>query len=586
MNVLLRLVGRLAPYRWRIAWVIASMIFGTFFMVRIPIVTGGAVDHLAKTVAAGGDSWPVLVRSAALILALTLGRGALQYVQTALSGRVGQAALFQLRNDLYRHMQYLPFSYFDKAQTGQLLSRVTADVDSLRQFLGFGFIRMLTQMFQLFLIAASVFSLHVRLAALAMATVPLLLYATIRLSRAVRPAMRRVQQEIATMNTVLQENLSGIRVVKAFAREPEQIAKFDGASEGFLKAQLSVVQTRAFYSPAIDFIGGLGMVAILWYGGLQVVRDQLSIGDFLAFTIYMAMLLQPIRMLGFMIGGAEQAIAAGGRIFEILDTVPDIRDAPDAVPLGPVRGEVRFDSVSFAYDDKAPVLRDIDVAVDPGTTVAVVGEAGSGKSTLVNLIPRFYDPQAGSVSVDGTDVRNVTLESLRRQVGIIPQEPFIFSTSIRENIAFGREDLSEEEIVAAAKRAQLHDYIVTLEDGYDTVVGERGIGLSGGQKQRLAIARALVTDPRILILDDSFSSLDTQTERRIHVALASVLEGRTAFIIAHRLSTVQAADLVLVMKDGQIVQRGAHDELLAQNGPYRAIVEAELEDERGHEEAV
>jgi len=419
-----------------------------------------------------------------------------------------------------------------------------------------------------------------------MATLPLLVVATLRLSRAVRPKMRRVQQEIATMNTVLQENLSGIRVVKAFAREPHQIEAFEKASAGFLNAQLAAVQARALHSPAIDFIGGVGMVAVLWYGGFEVTRGSLSVGDFIAFTIYMTMLLQPIRMLGFLVGNAEQAIAAGGRIFEILETVPDIRNAPDAVPLGKVEGRVEFSQVSFSYDGNQPVLCDIDVTIEPGTIVALVGEAGSGKSTLVNLIPRFYDPSAGAVKIDGIDVRKVTLESLRRQVGIIPQEPFIFSTSIRENIAFGREDAPFELIVEAAKRAQLHDFIVSLEKGYDTVVGERGIGLSGGQKQRLAIARALVTDPRILILDDSFSSLDTETERRIHVALASVLEGRTCFIIAHRLSTVQAADLVLVMKDGRIVQRGTHEELLAQEGPYRKIVEAQLEGETVREEAV
>lgn len=555
------------------------MVGSTTLMSMIPIVTGRAIDALPTVGGLNQAAWNSIWWSAATILLLSIGRGLLQYAQTALAGRVGQSVLFELRNDIYSHMQYLPFSFFDKAQTGQLLSRVTADVDSMRQFLGWGFIRMITQIFTLLFIGTSAFLLQWNLAAAAMATIPLLVWATLHLSRAIRPAMRRVQQEIATMNTVLQENLSGIRVVKAFGKESRQIGLFNAASGNFLDAQLDVVQRRALYSPAIDFVGGLGMVAVLAYGGLLVINDQMSVGTLVAFTVYMGMLLQPVRMLGFLVGNAEQAIAAGGRIFEILDTVPEIRNAPDANELRTIEGRVRFTDVSFAYDSRTPVLHDVHLDVSPGMTVAVVGEAGCGKTSLVNLIPRFYDPHKGAVMMDDFDVRSVTLESLRRHVGIIPQEPFIFSTSIRENIAFGRDDVADEEIVRAATRAQLHEFIQTLDAGYDTIVGERGVGLSGGQRQRLAIARALVTDPRILILDDSFSSLDTRTEQKIQEALGEVLAERTSFIIAHRLSTVQAADLVLVMKEGRIVQQGTHDELLAEDGPYRNIVQAQLREE-------
>ncbi len=579
MGILLRLLGRLRPHAWRVTVVLAAMVLGTTLMSLIPIVTGRAIDALPAEGGLTSQAWSTIAWSATAILVLSILRGALQFAQTALAGRVGQAVLFELRNDIYSHMQYLPFSFFDKAQTGQLLSRVTADVDSMRQFLGWGFIRMITQVFTLLFIGTSAFLLQWNLAAAAMATIPLLVWATIHLSRAIRPAMRRVQQEIATMNTVIQENLSGIRVVKAFGKEARQIGLFNEASGNFLDAQLDVVQRRALYGPAIDFVGGLGMVVVLAYGGLLVINDAMSLGTLVAFTVYMGMLLQPIRMLGFLVGNAEQAIAAGGRIFEILDTVPEIRNAPDAVELTHVEGRVRFSSVSFAYDSKTPVLHDVNLDVAPGMTVAVVGEAGSGKTSLVNLIPRFYDPHNGAILVDDHDVRKVTLESLRRQVGIIPQEPFIFSTSIRENIAFGRDDVSDDEVVRAAQRAQLHEFIQTLDHGYETIVGERGVGLSGGQRQRLAIARALVTDPRILILDDSFSSLDTRTEAKIQEALGEVLAGRTSFIIAHRLSTVQSADLVVVMKEGRVVQRGRHEELLNEDGPYRNIVEAQLREE-------
>lgn len=579
MRVLLRLLARLKPHVWSIALVLGAMVGATVLTSTIPVVTGRAIDALPAHGGLTAAGWALIWRSCLIILLLSIVRGLFQFAQTSLAGRVGQRVLFDLRNDIYSHMQYLPFSYFDKAQTGQLLSRVTADVDSLRQFLGWGFIRMITQIFTLFFIGASAFLLQWRLALAAMITIPFLVWATLLLSRAIRPAMLKVQQEIATMNTVLQENLSGIRVVKAFGKEAQQIDLFQTSSENFLSAQLDVVQRRALYSPAIDFIGGVGMVVVLGYGGFLVIGEHMSVGTLIAFTVYMGLLLQPIRMLGFLVGNAEQAIAAGGRIFEILDTVPEIRNAPDAVELANVEGRVRFDNVSFAYDERTPVLYDITLDIKPGTTVAIVGEAGSGKTSLVNLIPRFYDPHQGAVYVDEHDVRRVTLESLRRNVGIIPQEPFIFSTSLRENIAFGREGVSDEEIQQAARLAQLHDFIVTLDAGYNTVVGERGIGLSGGQRQRLAIARALVTDPRILILDDSFSSLDTQTEQRIQQALADVLAGRTAFIIAHRLSTVQGADLVLVMKDGRIVQQGTHEELLLEEGPYRGIVEAQLREE-------
>lgn len=576
MRVLLRLLKEYRPHLPAISVVIFVMLAGAVMQTLIPAVIGRAIDSLRPGEGLGPANLSALWIGALSVLALAVGRGALQYVQTLVNGTTGQKILYALRGRLYRHLQYLPFSFFDQSRTGQLLSRVTADVESLRQFMSWAFAAMIAQGFVLAFIATWAFMINARLAAATMLVIPFLAWGTFAFSRAIRPAFRAVQQETAEMNTVAQEALTGIRVVKAFTQEPAQERRFAATSSAFLEANLRVVQKQALYGPALDFIANLGMVGVLWYGGSLVARDLLSVGSMAAFSVYLLLLMQPIRMLGFLVGNAQQAIAAGARVYEILDTGSDIQDAPDARPLEEAKGHVRFEGVSFAYGDKIPVLHDIDLDVPPGTTVALVGSAGSGKTTLVNLIPRFYDPTAGRVTIDGRDVRGLQLASLRRHVGIVPQDPYIFSLSILENIAFGREDATREEVIEAAKAADIHDFIMSLPEQYETVVGERGVGLSGGQRQRVAIARALLTDPAILILDDSLSSVDTGTERRIQSALAEILKDRTAFIIAHRLSSVRMADLVVVLDEGRIVQMGAHDELLAQPGLYRDIVETQL----------
>lgn len=555
------------------------MAASTLLNIAVPSIVRYVVDHVTARAGAGlsPSDWGIVAWGGLLILGAQAIRGLLSFGQTATSGRVGQATLFALRNDLYAHLQSLSYSFFDQAQTGQLLSRVTSDVESLRSFLGWGVVQLITQVFTIAMLLVVTFGTHWRLALVSMGTVPFLFVATLKLARSVRPAYLRIQEQIGVMNEHLQETLTGIRVVKAAAQEGRRSVEFRGRSTGFMGRTLHLVRQRALYGPALDFIAGAGAVAILWYGGALVAVGDISLGTLVAFNSYLMMLMMPIRSLGFQIGNLQQARAAADRIYEMLDAVPDIRERPDAIRLQRLRGHVRFENVSFAYAAGHPVLRDVSLDVPDGAVVALLGGAGSGKTSLVNLLPRFYDCTAGRVTIDGIDVRDVTLRSLRRHVGVVAQDPYLFSLTIRENIAFGREEATMAEIVAAAKTAQIHEFIESLPAGYETLVGERGVGLSGGQRQRVAIARALLTDPAILILDDSTSAVDTETEYRLQEALEAAMKGRTSFVIAHRISTVRRADLIVVMQDGCIVQVGKHDELVERPGPYRDTYLAQLQ---------
>jgi ATP-binding cassette subfamily B protein len=518
----------------------------------------------------------LLGRSVLGLLALTVVKGGLSFLEGRTTEVASQNVAYDLRNAIHRQLAALSFSYHDRAETGQLLSRAVEDVERIRFLTGRALLRITEGATLLLGTALVLLLMNPRLALLALITTPLLAYRALQYGRRFRPLSLTIQQQLAVLTTRLEQNLRGARVVKAFAQEEAEIARFERENEHWFDLATQAARVQAVSLPMMDFIANLGTIFIIWYGGQQVIRGGLTLGELVAFSAYMGQLVQPVRRLGFIVTAVAQAAAAGERIFEILDAKSEVRDAPDAQPLPPVRGTVRFEEVSFAYFGRHTVLDAVSFEAAPGQVIALLGTTGSGKSTIINLIPRFYDPTAGRITVDGHDIRHVTLASLRDQIGIVLQETTLFAASVRENIAFGRPGAGEEEIIAAAQAAQAHPFIVELPQGYDTPVGERGVTLSGGQKQRVAIARALLKDPRLLILDDATSSVDTETEQLIQQALERLMRGRTSFVIAQRLSTVRMADLILVLGKGRVVARGTHEELLRSSGLYAEIYQRQL----------
>jgi len=522
----------------------------------------------------------ILWGAGAIVVAAVLG-ALFSYLRGFLAAKASQGVAYDLRNALYTQIQSLSFSYHDRAQTGQLLTRATSDVELVRTFISMGVLQLLSALLMMIGSLALLVSTNWQLTLLTLPVMLLVLAVFGFFARKGRPLFILVQQKLGRLNAVLQENLAGVRVVKAFAREPFEMQQFGVSNRELRDANLSVFKMFAFVMPLIFVIANLGTLSVVWGGGYQVIAMRLTIGELVAFQSYLMMTMFPMVMLGMMIVSVSQAGAGAERIFEILDTESEVREKPDAEELLPLQGRVVFENVTFRYfGDQEPVLRDVSFVAEPGQTVALFGATGSGKSTIINLIPRFYDVSEGRVTVDGYDVRGVTLDSLRRQIGIVLQETVLFGGTIRENIAYGRPDSSEEEIIAAAKVAEAHDFITGFPDGYDTAVGERGVTLSGGQKQRIAIARALLIDPRILILDDSTSSVDVETEYRIQQALDRLRGGRTSFVIAQRISTVLNADKVVVLDKGQVVAQGTHEELLHDSPLYAEIYCSQLQDDR------
>lgn len=571
MRVISRLLMYALRYWPRIVAAIVLMFIGTGLVMLQPKIIQWTFDYVYE-----GGQWHLLGWMGLAVVAVAILQGLVNFGERLLMEWVGQRTIYDLRNRIYSHLQSLSFSFYDTAQTGELMSRATADVDQLRRFVSFGIMRLVGNLVTFLFVLFTLLSMDWKLTLLSLGTMPFLALSVAAFNTRVRPRYRLIQQEMASLTTTLQENISGIRVVRAFAQEEREVAKFRAKNWRYLEENITTVRLWAFYFPLMQFMSGLGSTLILWYGGRQVILGHLSIGQMLAFTALLGRLVRPIRMLGWLVNMYSQATAAAQRVFEILDTKPEVRDKPGAYELPPIKGHVRFENVSFAYDGENYVLRQIDIDAKPGQRIAVLGGTGSGKSTLINLIPRFYDVVEGAVTVDGIDVRDVTLESLRRQIGIVLQETFLFSATIRENIAYGRPEASDEEIIAAAKAARIHDFIVSLPDGYDSLVGERGVGLSGGQKQRIAIARALLLDPAILILDDSLSNVDTETEYLIQQALEELMKNRTSFIIAQRLSTVKNADQIIILEDGRIVEQGDHYSLLAAGGIYKEIYDLQF----------
>lgn len=571
MDIVARLMGYMKPYWPRVVAIILLMFIGTGLVMLQPKIIQWTFDYVYDE-----GNWHLLMWMALAVVAACALEGIVNYAQRLLREWVGQRAIYDMRNDIYHHLQNLSFSFYDTAQTGQLMSRATSDVEQLRRFLSFGAANLINNGLTFFFVLFTLLNMHWQLTLLSLSTMPFLLWSVAAFNTRVRPRYRIIQEQMADLTTTLQENISGIRVVRAFAQEEREIDKFQQENWQYLEENIITARLRAFYGPLMSFITGLGSTIILWYGGRQVILGHLTLGQMIAFNALLGRLIRPVRMLGWLVNMFSQATAAGERVFEILDTQPDVQDSPDAIELPVIQGHVRFENVSFSYDGVNRVLHNINIEAKPGQTVALLGGTGSGKSTAINLIPRFYDVDEGAVTIDGIDVRDVTIESLRKQIGIVLQETFLFSDSIYENIAYGRADATMEEVIAAAKAARIHDFIVSMPDGYDTLVGERGVGLSGGQKQRVAIARALLLDPRILILDDSLSSVDTETEYLIQQALEQLMHGRTTFVIAQRLSTVKNADQIVILDGGRIVERGTHDSLLAKDGVYREIYELQF----------
>ncbi|MHB8928235.1 MAG: ABC transporter ATP-binding protein [Bacillota bacterium] len=578
--VTIRRLARYAIKYWPI--LLGSMVL-VAIVSALGLVTPWVTKWIIDTVLRGGR-YNLLWIGAVAILAASAIRGALTFAQRYAMEYMSQRVTYDLRNELYSHLQQLSFGFYDKAQTGQLMSRLTGDIELINRFLGWGMIQLLSNLITFLAILIILFTMNWQLTLISMVTMPFLAHAVILFQRRIRPMFTAIQQQMAVLTITLQENITGIRVVKAFAREPHETEEFARDNRDYMSKNLTAVRIQAFFMPYFNFLTGLATTFILWFGGRDVILGVLTLGGFVAFNSYLTQFIQPVRMLGFLVSLSERAIAAGQRVFEILDTRAEVHDAPDAVPMPPLKGAVRFRDVTFGYDPQHPVLRNLDIEAKPGEIVAILGGTGSGKSSLISLIPRFYDANQGAVVIDGIDVRRVKLETLRKQIGVVSQEPFLFAASIRDNIAYGRVNASLDEVTRAAKAAQIHDFIMSLPQGYNTPLGERGVGLSGGQKQRVAIARALLIDARILILDESTSSVDTQTEYLIQKAFKEVMKGRTSFVIAQRLSTVRNASKIIVLDRGRIVEEGTHEVLLAKGGLYKDIYDLQFKAQEEEEE--
>ena len=571
----MRVLLRLTAYAWRqrvyLGGAYLAMAASTVSVMFLPILLGRAID----VALASGRSDRLLLLAGGIMLVSAM-RGLFGYAQTYLSESVSQRAAFDIREDFFRKLQSLSFGFHDKQQTGNLMSKATADVDAVRMFVSMGMVRGLSIFLTIGVAGGLMLATNWRLGLVSMAFVPIVLWRALTMSRKLRPTWMRVQEETGNLTTVLQESLAGIRVVKAFGGRKYEEDKFDKKARSV--ADLTYAATRLFASHGsfMTFVFTLAIGAILLVGGNEVVDGRLTEGQLASFILLMGIMQMPVRMAGWMVNTFTRASAAGQRIFDVLDAVSPVAERPGAGPMPRAGGHVKFDRVSLGYGEDDAAIEEVDFEARPGQLVAILGGPGSGKTTVVHAIPRFYDVTDGAVTIDGVDVRDVTLASLRSNVGIVQQDVFVFAASIRDNIAYGVDEATHDQIVAAAKVAQLHDFIDGLPNGYDSLVGERGITLSGGQRQRLAIARTLLLDPPILILDDSTSSVDVGTEYAIQQALAEVVRDRTTFVIAHRLSTVRSADLIIVLEGGRIVERGAHAELLARDGFYRRIHDVQL----------
>ena len=576
----IRLLGFLKPYRWSLAASIVLAVGSMACALALPWVIGDAIDNALPQ----GDRQE-LAMLVGLIVLLGLARAVMMAGRRLIAGRQSLGVEFDLRNALYSHMLRLSWGFYDRHQTGQLMSRATVDLQAVRFFLGYGLIFFGQHILTVIAVVAVLFLYDVEIALIALAITPLLVAIAYQYSRASHPILKDVQQRMADMTTVAEENIVGVNVVKAFAQEPREEKKFADRNEAVFSRSIQATRQRAIYVPLLSFLPLLTQAAVLLVGGRRVIAGDLELGQFISINLYVLYLIMPLRMLGMWIGSSQRAVASGERIFEILDEPEDTSEKPDARALPDGEGRLEFDRVTFGYDPERPVLHDLSLDIAPGRTVALIGQTGSGKTSLTSLVTRFYDVQAGHVRLDGVDVRDLQLGDLRRSIAIVAQDPFLFSTTVRENIAFGAPDATDEEVEHAARMAQAHDFVMALSDGYDTVIGERGVTLSGGQRQRIAIARAIVMNPRVLILDDATASVDATTEAQIRLGLREAMAGRTTLIVAHRLSTISLADELVVLEHGRIVARGSAEELSETSDVYRQIVSHGLAETRVMTEA-
>ncbi|MDQ6834844.1 MAG: ABC transporter ATP-binding protein/permease [Actinomycetota bacterium] len=574
MSTFWRLLGFLGPYRRGVTWSFVLAFGALGATVLIPYLTGLAINAIRA------HNHHELILLAVAIGVAGVARLVLSVLRRLIAGQVSLGVELDLRNRLYGQLQRLELSFFDRQQTGQLMSRATVDLQSVRFFLGYGLIFIAQSLVTILLAAVAMFILQPGLAAISLAPVPFVILIANRYGHKSRPAMQEAQQRIAELTADAEENVSGVRVVKAFAQEDRQLDRFRHTVQRVFDQQILATRIQALYGPLISFLPNLGLAAILLFGGRQVINGSLTVGAFTAFYAYLLMLISPMRTLGYMLGAAQRSTASGARIFQILDREPEIVSPPEAPALPAGGGQVALHGVGLTFAGTThAALHNVSLEVPAGQTVALVGAMGSGKSALVSLLPRLYDVSEGTVLIDGADVRTVGLESLRSAIAVVNDDPFLFSATVHENIAYARAEATREDVQRAAVAAQARGFIERLPDGYDTRIGERGLTLSGGQRQRIAIARAILADPRILILDDATSSVDASTEQEIKTGLNEVLAGRTTFVIAHRLSTIALADRIVVLADGQITDDGTHAELLERSDLYREIVEKGMPDQ-------
>ena len=577
-QIYMRIIGLLRPHWLQSSGAVICLGFSTGFALAVPWLLAWIIDKGFQH----GQIVPLLLVALAILVTSSL-RGLFAYGQGYLSQAVSCLVAYDLRDRVYDHLQRLSFSFHDEAETGQLMSRLTVDIEAVRNFIPLGLLRALLAFMTFGAVSIILFRLDWHLALVTMICVPILILLAVQVARRLRPMWQSVQNETGALGTVMQESLSGVRVVKAFAREEFEIAKFDAKNRELRELNLGAMRLSAWNQPLMVMVLNVITVLIVWIGGVAVIGHQLSLGTLVAVTQYILLLGTPVRTFGYMVTWFMRGLSGGTRIFGVLDTDPEITDAPGAKALLHVQGQVRFENVSFAYGDGPEVLHDITIDAHPGQIIALLGATGSGKSTILHLLPRFYDPTSGRILIDELDIREVTQTSLRRNVGLVLQDVFLFNATLRENIAYGVADATTEQIIAAAKIARLHDFISSLPDGYDTWVGERGVTLSGGQKQRVAIARTVLLDPRILILDDSTSSVDMETEYLIQQALDEVMRDRTTFVVASRLRTIKHADQILVLDEGRIVERGTHATLLEKGGRYAQIYDLQLREQEEFE---
>ncbi len=569
-----RLFGYLRPHWRQVLLAYLGTLFATLLNLFVPQIIKNAIDQGLVQ-----GSATALFLAGGLILGIALVRGAAGFAQRFYGEWLTHRVAYDLRNDFYDSVQFLPFAFHDQTHTGDLMSRATSDVTETERFIGIGLMDLTATLLLVLGVIVAMLIESVNLALLALIPVPVLMWATLRFGGIVRPMFKQIQEQMGVLSSTMQESMTGIQVVKAFAREPYELAKFDRDNDEWFDRRFMLIQTWANNWPFFTFLVSLSIFLLLLFGGPSALAGDITVGSLFALISYVLLLGAPVQRLGFLVNLAATAGASAGRVFEIIDTPNEVADKADARTLENARGDVRFEQVGFSYREGVRILDDVSFHAHPGEMIALIGPTGSGKSTITNLIPRFYNATSGRILVDGIDVADLKLRSLREQIGAVLQDPFLFSQTIAENIAYGRPDASREEIVAAAEASHAHRFIMSFPEQYDTRVGERGVTLSGGQKQRIAIARALLTDPRILILDDSTSSVDMETEYLIQQALDVLMKGRTTFVIAQRLLTLKQADSILVLDHGKIVERGTHEVLLSRDGLYRQIYDLQLRDQ-------